>query len=392
MKIWFWNLTAVAALSVLALARTDGEPQSRLAPYRFAILPPADPDAELAFLEQRTSEGLDLAALARALLNRGQIPRAEEAARRSLEILPVSNSGAILALAKAAQMKHDFAASIDLCDRVLRDRPRDASALALKATAQMGLGDLAGAIHSADALVDRSPISEHLALRAVVLAARGDEREALHDFRKAWSVEEPGDPDGSAWLRSMWARLALQRGRTDDAEDLLREALRIRPYHPAALGLQGDLERHRGRPEEADRAYASAYQASGDPAFLARRARVNPAAVGELRAAAEKAMRRSNEHPLALARLLLEKGDAAEALALAEAEARSRRNAETLEVLARARLASGRLVDARAAAREAIRSGALDADLHLLAAEIESRLGCASRAAMHRETAREIRP
>lgn len=395
MKTWIWNAAAVVALSAIAFAFSGSQKPGRLAPYRFPVTAAPDSDAELAFLEERaarTSEGLDLAALSRALLKRRRIVDAETAARRSLAVLPVSNPGAVLALAQAAQVKHDFAGSIALCDQVLSDRPRDAAALALKATAQLGLGDLAGAIRSADALVDRSPVSEHLALRAVVLAARGDEREALHDFRKACSLEEPGDPDGSAWVRSMWARLALQRGRTDDAEDLLREALRIRPFHPAALGILGDLELHRRRLEEADRAYASAYQGSGDPAFLARRARVNPAAAAELRSAAEKALRGSGDHPLALARLLLDKGEAAEALALAESEARSRRNADTLEVLARARLASGRLAEARAAAREAIRSGVLDAGLHELAAEIESRLGCASRAAMHREAAREIRP
>jgi tetratricopeptide (TPR) repeat protein len=385
MKIWIWNAAAIVTLSALAFAFSGSPKTSRLAPYPFDVTPPADPDADLAFLEQRPPGGLDLAALSRALLKRGRIQRGEEAARRSLEILPVSNPGAILALAKAAQMKHDFAGSIAYCDRVLRDRPRDASALSLKTTAQLGLGDLAGAIRSADALVDRSPISEHLALRAVVLAARGDEREALHDFKRACALEEPGDLDGSAWTRSMWARLALQRGRTDDAEDLLREALRIRPFNATSLGILGDLELYRGRPEEADRAYAAAYQACGDPAFLARRPGVD-------RDAAEKAMRESGGHPIALARLLLGKGAATEALAIAESEARSRRNAETLEVLARASLATGRLPEARAAVREAIRSGALDSGLHLLAAEIESRLGCASRAAMHRETAREIRP
>ena len=78
--------------------------------------------------------------------------------------------------------------------------------------------------------------------------------------------------------------------------------------------------------------------------------------------------------------------------ALAESESRARRNAETLETLARARLASNRPAEARAAIREALRSGVLDARLHELAADIEARLGCASRAEMHREAARELRP
>src|SRR6185503_12068553 len=123
--------------------------------------------------------------------------------RRSLEALPVSNPGATLTLAHAAQMKHDFSGSIALCDQVLRERPRDARAASLKATALLGLGRLDEAIVCADALIDRAPISENLALRAVILAARGEEREAIHDFRKAAEREEAGDPEGSAWLRAM---------------------------------------------------------------------------------------------------------------------------------------------------------------------------------------------
>jgi tetratricopeptide (TPR) repeat protein len=354
MKSWIWNAAAVAMLAALAFA-FGSEDRNRVAPYRFPLNQRIDSDDHVAVLEERVTrlpEGLDLAALSRAYLKQARqtgkrrwIDQAEAAARRSLEVLPVSNAGAALALAQAAQMKHDFAGSIERCDAVLRERPRDPGALALKTTAQLGLGDLDGAIRTADALIHRLPLSEHFALRAVVRSARGEEREAVLDFRKAVVLEEPGDPEGSAWLRSMWARLSLRRGRPDEAEDLLSEALRIRPLFPLALGLLGDLHLDQGRLDEADRAYADAYTASGDPVFLARRARANPAAAGALRAAAERAMRESADHPLALANLLLDKGGAdavREALSIAEAEARIRRNVETLETLARARAASRR--------------------------------------------------
>jgi tetratricopeptide (TPR) repeat protein len=352
MKTWIW--TAGAAIALIAFAAT-AEDRTPVAPYRYPLSSRVETDDGIAALEERIArspEGLDLAALSRACLKQARqtgkrrwIDQAEAAARRSLDILPVSNAGAVLALGQAAQMKHDFAGSIGLCDRILAERPRDAGALSAKATAQLGLGDLDGAIRSAGALVDRLPLSEHFALRAVVRSARGEEREALHDFRKALALEEPGDPEGSAWLRSMWARLVLQSGRRGEAEDLLREALRIRPLFPLALGLLGDLELDRGRFEDADRAYADAYLASRDPVFLARRARANPSAANELRAAAEKAMRETGDHPIALARLLLDKGTpeaVREALSIAEAESRLRRNAETLETLARARAASRR--------------------------------------------------
>jgi tetratricopeptide (TPR) repeat protein len=353
MRTWIWT-AAAATLGLLAFAMATEE-RKGLAPYRYPLPQRTDEDDGAAALEERISrnpEGLDLAALARAYLKRARqtgkrrwIEEAEAAARRSLDVLPVSNPGAVLALAQAAQMTHDFAGSIRLCNRVLEERSRDAGALSLKATALLGLGDLDGALLTADALVRRLPLSEHVALRAVVRSAREEDREALRDFRKALAVEEPGDPEGSAWMRSMWARHALRRGRTGDAEDLLREALRIRPLLPLALGLLGDLELGRGRLEEADRAYGDAFRASGDPVFLARRARANPRAAGELRAAAERAMRESSDHPLALAGLLLDKGggDAVkEALAIVEAKARVRQNAETLETLARARAAARR--------------------------------------------------
>ncbi|HVR83179.1 MAG TPA: tetratricopeptide repeat protein [Planctomycetota bacterium] len=407
MKIWIWNLAALITVLGLGLGLPKliaGETRSRVAPYRYRVTPESDSD--LTFLRERIArspEGLDLAALAGTCLRKAKqtgqsrwIDEAEEAARRSLEVLPVSNAAAPLALARAAQMRHDFDRSIRLCNQVLQERPQESGAWALKATALLGVGRLEEALVAADSLIERVPLSENLALRAVILASRGDEREALHDFRKAWSLEEPGDPEGSAWLRAMWARLSLQRGRREEAEDLLQEALRIRPFHGLALGLLGDLERERGDLDAADRHYAAAYQSTSDPVFLARRARVRSGqAARELRTAAEKALREAPGHQIQLARVLLDQGtpeSAAEALTISEEQARSRRNAETLDVLARARLATGRLSEARQAVREALRTGILDASLHLLAADIETRLGCASRAEMHRAAALDIHP
>jgi tetratricopeptide (TPR) repeat protein len=410
MKIWLWNGAALATIAALAIAWPEvsgRDERSRIAPYRFPLTSAAETDVDLGFLQDRVArapEGLDLAALAGACLRKARrsgqsrwIEDAENAARRSLAALPISNPGATLALADAAQMKHDFAGSIAICDQVLRERPGDRRPLSLKAGALLGLGRLDDALLCADALVDHAPISENLALRAAILAARGDEREAVHDFRKAAALEEPGDPEGSAWLRAIWARLELRRGRHESAEDLLREALRIRPFHPLALGLLGDLELDRGRLDAADAAYAAAHRSSGDPVYLARRARTRgrSADAEELRSAAEKALRESPGHRLQLAQVLLDQGTPVagrEALAIAEAEAALRRNAETLDTLARARLAGGDLPGARAAVREALRNGAPDARRHELAAEIETRLGCASRARMHLEAAREIHP
>ncbi len=405
MKTWIGIAAAGIALFGFTVAANviavDGA--SRLAPYRYPVSPPSD--SEVDALRERVArrpEAIDLAVLASACLRKAKrtgqscwIDEAEIAARKSLETLPFSNPGATLALARAAQMKHDFERSLLLCDRVLREKPEDSGAWALKATALLAVGRMGEALSAADRLVDRLPISEHLALRAVILASQGQEREAVHDFKKAWSVEEPGDPEGSAWFRAMWARLSLQHRRLDEAEDLLREALRICPSSGLAEGLLGDLERERGDRDAAYRRYGTAYLATSDPVFLARRAalRSGPAAK-ELRSAAIKALREVPGHRIQLARVLLEEGTPAsnaEALTLAEEEARGRRNQETLTVLAGARLSAGRLEEARQAVREALRKGAPDAPLFDLAAEIEGRLGCASRSEMYRAAAKELR-
>src|SRR5262245_27523396 len=124
MKLWYLA-GALLVLAAVPLLWPTEEPKSRLAPYRFRLesKPAGDEVAALEEHVARTPEGLDLAALSRAYLMRARrtgqcrwIDAAESAARRSLDALPVSNPGATLAIAQAAQMRHDFAGSIELCD------------------------------------------------------------------------------------------------------------------------------------------------------------------------------------------------------------------------------------------------------------------------------------
>jgi tetratricopeptide (TPR) repeat protein len=330
MKRWIPLLGAAAAIALLPELGATSPAPSRLAPYRFSIAPAAA--AEIDFLKARVDRdplgALDRAALAGALLGQGKIEEAEALAREAEASRPGTGR---LVLGRVALARHDFHEALRLAEGPLL------------VTARLGLGDLIGASKAADALVDARPTWEHLALRALVLSARGRTREAEEDWRQAVAVEEPGDPDGSAWMRAMWARHLLSRGRRDDAEDLVREALRVRPGHPAALGVRADL-----------------FGGSKEP---------------------------SPGHVLADARRLLETRPA-EALALLEAEGGRRRPPELLLLLSRARLAVGRPREAREAVREAWRSGADSPELQRQAAACETALGSPSRAAMHLELAR----
>jgi uncharacterized protein HemY len=72
-------------------------------------------------------------------------------------------------------------------------------------------------------------------------------------------------------------------------------------------------------------------------------------------------------HGRALGEALLDRGRHEEALVALQKEAETRRDWETLKALARALSACGRPREARAVAREALRTGVRDAELYRLA-------------------------
>jgi tetratricopeptide (TPR) repeat protein len=362
-----------------------------VAPYRFRLLEPKAPEAELAFVQQRLKDrpdsALDLATLAGLHLRLRKFDDAEKAARRSLELLPAFNSGASLVLAHIAQARHDFAEAIRLAQDVLKDRMRHPDALSILVTANLGFGRVQEAVRWADQLADRMPTTANLTQRAVALEAVGRDDEALHDYLRAIDVEDIGEMEASSRARTMLARFHARRGRTDDAQDLLREAIRIHPQNHVALALLGDIVRP-DSPIDAERHYTSALQASGgEPAYLMKKG---------LREQAEKMLRdelatSTFGHRRTLAELLLQTGRNDEALALMLEESKNRRDVETLELLADALLRSGRAKDAQTVLREALATGVKSASLWTRAAAVERKLNNPSRAKLYERLATEVR-
>jgi tetratricopeptide (TPR) repeat protein len=371
---------------------------SRVAPYRFRLLSTAAPEAELAVLRERLEKtpdsALDLAALASVQLRLRRYDDAEKSARRSLELLPVYNGGAKLALAGVLQARHDFAGAARLAEDVLREQPRDPAAADLRITLSLALGRVDEAVRRADDLADRLPTTGPLTQRALALEAAGRDGEALHDYERAIALEDVGEADRSSRARAMLARFHLRRGRVGLARDLLVEAVRIHSHNAAALALLGDVELLRGARDEAVRRYEEAFHASGgDPAYVVKVARAKKDAA--LLARAESTLRDRvakgpGGHRRTLAELLLlDRGAAGEALGLLLEEAETRRDAETLGLLSEALLRSGRARDARAVVREALATGVRSAPLYARAASVERQLGNAARAELYDRLARE---
>lgn len=364
-------------------------------------------EQEIAFYQQRIRRdpegGLDLAALAGSYLKNARLTGqtqwyllAEHAARRSLANLPFQNDGAVLALAKVAEARHDFEEAI----RLARTVSAREDALSIITSASLAMGRLDEAAPAADMLVARAPTLGSYALRALVHAARGRDAEAAADFQRALAAEQPGEQSSSAWVRTLIGRFSMRRGRLVEAEELFTEALRILPQHPLTLIYLAELETRLGRYVEAEQTYWKVLGVSPGASYplvydhVAMQGAARAKALHGDREGAEVLWTKAEAvirghlnafgHRRELARLLLERGrpvDAPEALVLMQAELRVRRDAETLDALAWALSRAGRWKEAKAVVQEAISTGIRDAALFHRAGVIEQALGRSSRAA-----------
>lgn len=346
-------------------------------------------------LRQDPSSGLNMAALAGTYLKMARATGdlswyllAEQVAQRSLASLPFQNSGALIALARVAEARHDFQQAIRLTRQA-----GTAEALSIVATSSLAMGEIDEAARAAEALVRSGPGLTSYTLRSLVEVAQGNDDAAVGDLQRAIALEEPGEAGSSAWARTLLGRLHYRHGRLRRAAELYREALAILPQYPLALVNLAELETRQGRYHLAlehltqvvtvTKASPNVY----DHLVLRGLARLADLQGGHARAEAlwheaEARLRQDAAsgqfgHRRELARLLLERGraaDSGEAASLMEAEARVRRDAETLEVLAWALARSGRLPEAEQIVQEALRTGVRDARLFYRAARIEQAL------------------
>ena len=378
---------------------------------------------EIAFLQERVNrnpnDGLDLAGLAGAYIAKARVSGqnawyvlAEQAAERSLAALPlaIGNAGAQLALAEIAQAQHDFSRALTLIEAVTKTQPRNASALALRASIQLAQGNLGDALRDVQPLVKALPNQSNLNLRAVILETRGKLEVAKQDFTHALEIEEADDAFGSARTRTLFARFSARHGQPGLAQGLLEEALRIAPGYPLALLQLADLEYRQGQFDTARATYNELLSASkGSPSTfdhaailgLARIVRATRAsdsdqlwndAVDVLR---KEVTGGAFGHRRELARVLLERGRAAdvnEALKQAKLELNVRHDWESLNVLAWAQQRAGFLTGARATIQKALAVGVQDAELEFRAGVIEQSLGNLEQAKAHFTSAKKINP
>ncbi len=435
---WLWLLIAVPILGIFIINIppnlrfiydfvSDKTPANLDANYRYHFSEilrnnPSQKEAiqqEIAFYQQRLAvdsrSGLNRAALAgvylkmaRATGEGGWFLLAEQAANRSIALLPFDNKGALLVLARIAEARHDFATALRFAKQVGFDNE---DAIALAVTSHLAMGKVSEASIAAEALVNRIPNLGSLTLRALVREAQGRDAEVLQDYRQAMAAEEPGEIAGSARARSLLGRFYARRGQFVQAKALFLEALRLVPRYPLALIYLADLETRQGNYREAEANYSkvSAYAGGAATVFdrtvdrgMARVKELQGDAIASRRLLdkAEAGLRQEQVsggfgHRRDLARLLLEKGrspDVTEALALMQQEVKIRRDALTLDTLAWALSSAGEWKKADRVMAEIVRSGIRDAGIFYRAGAIARNLGKNAESRAYFVKAKEIDP
>ena len=374
----------------------DLRPAAAIIRYRFDIAPALDFDlpGRITQLEglvnSEIGSALDMTDLAELYHRRAQqdgaladYQRAETLARQSLEKMPMRN-GAGLVLAKVANAQHRFREAIAIATEQLTRQPT-ASGHAILSTAYLALGELPAAAAASDAALKISPNSGGFLMRALVEQAQGKDREAAADFARAAKVEEAGDVQGAARLRTLWGRFLLRRGDLTGSALLLDEALRIVPEYPLARAQRAELALRTGKTKEARTMFEQAFAASRQVRYLIDLARAQElagdrTAADASRTQVERMVRAELRdhgfgHQLDLVEILVDRGtpkDLAEAITLARAEVERRPSADTRFQLARALHRAGQRDEALKQITAALASGARDARMFELAARLET--------------------
>lgn len=419
-------LLALALLAILFVPRFLAPRVSPLFPYPYKTVRADEAlrrlENNIAFYESRAqlnpNDGLELASLAGAYVTKARVSGwsnwyllADQAAKRSLANLPTFNNGALLVLGEIAEASHDFKEAIRLANKVLDYQPSNEGAISNLITANIAQGNLDEAQRVVDELVKRLPTGGVLSLRALVEVAKGEDEAAQKDFEAAIGLEEPGDPYGSAWLRTQLGRLHARHGRNQEAELLFREALRIASDYALAQLSLADLNVKTGAYKTATTLYQDVLDRAKESSTVFDhvalqglwRASVlqgDDTTAAEVWTKAEAIIRKdvysgSFGHPRELARLLLERGDAKdfpEIASLIETELALRRDPTTLDISAWAFMRMGNLPEAQSLLQEALAQGFQEAGLYYRAGVVEEALGNSEGAKQYFDQALTIDP
>lgn len=334
---------------------------------------------------------------------------AERAARGSLKSVPVEmNPGGLAGLAQTVHSLHDFAAARDHALKLAQLESRKSYPQRILGDALLELGDYDGAEEAYRRMQKLDNFGSNLTSEvrlARVDQLRGRPEVARRRFEQALrlaSEQVPQQPEVVAWCRWQLGEAAFAKGDYTAAEQHYRDALVTLPDYYRATASMARVLAARGDLDGAIAGYEKVVKRLPDPSFVAALGDLYRLAGREREAAAQYALveqiaRLSDLNGALYNRqLALFYADhdmkAAEAYALAKREYELRRDIYGADALAWAALKAGRLDEAQAAIKEALRLNTEDAKLFYHAGMIARAAGDKTRARDYLKRALALSP
>lgn len=336
---------------------------------------------------------------------------ARRAADESLAIVPAEhNTGGLGALAQAEFAAHEFAAARDHARELALAEPGKLGPLLLLADALLELGDYDAAIDAITQIERRgatSPggyvdIDTRLARLAMLRGRPDDARRHLANALASAHKLVPVPRETVAWCYWQLGETAFATGDYVEAEARYRESLTTYPDYYRGLAGLGRALAARGDMAGAIEHYERVTKMLPDPAFVGTLGDLYAVSGREADAARQydivAKMGRLGEaagvlYDRQLAAFFADHGlEPDRAFEIARREYEARRDVYGADVLAWTALKAGKLDEAKAAIADAMKLGTLDAKLFYHAGMIAQAAGDAAAARRNLERALEISP
>jgi tetratricopeptide (TPR) repeat protein len=332
---------------------------------------------------------------------------ASRAARASLAVLPPEmNAGGLAALAQVEFASHNFAAARDHAQLLIQLEPRKGYSYMILGDVLLELGDYdgaAGIFHKMERATGNNSNTETRLGRLALLRGQTDIARRRFTTALVFALDEVAPPrETVAWCRWQLGEIAFSTGDYEAAERHHRDALITLPNYYRALASLGRVLAARGDLAGAIEQYEHVTSILPDPVFIAALGDIYKLAGREREAASQyelvEQIARLDELNGALynRQIAIFYADhdikADEACASAEKEYQTRKDIYGADALAWTALKAGRVAQAQAAIKEALRLGTRDAKLYYHAGMIAKAAGDRSAARSYIERALKLNP
>jgi tetratricopeptide (TPR) repeat protein len=302
---------------------------------------------------------------ARVSGNAGLALEAERALQRVLHDEPLEYDVRRM-LGAVYLSQHRFREAILHAERTRAQRPRDDWNYGVIGDGHLELGEYAQAFDAFQTMMNLRPTAGAYARAAYALELQGRLEAALDAMQLSTDATPPSDLEALAWHHAQLGDLYRQLGRSTEATFEFAWADHLFPGHPFAAQGIARMKEAAGDRAGALRAYEAIMARAPSPDVAERlgdlyRKLGRPDDAARQYALAEAGWRVDAPQPALLARFLAEHDRGAEeAVRLAEAAAADRHDIFTEDALAWAYFKAGRVKDAAAAMRKALRTGTKD--------------------------------